>query len=442
MKLILLSGGSGSRLWPLSNTVHSKQFLRLFNSPEGKMESMVQRVVRQIRTNIPSVDIIIATSKAQKDVISTQVGNNVEMVFEPERRNTFPAIVLALSYLKSVKDTSDDEVIVVMPCDPFTTDDYFDVIGNMARTVEAGKADLVLMGVKPTEPSSKFGYIVPDKNNGMVSHFKEKPSMEMAAMLLENGALWNGGVFAFKMGYLIDQIRKYIPQITFYTILENYSLLPNISFDYEVVEAARSVAYEEFNGKWKDLGTWDTLCEELPAQNLGAGIINQSENTTVVNELSIPVIVEGGSNLIIAMSSDGVLVADKNKSNNIKNLVETLKVRPMREERRWGAYKVIDHTDNDQQGRSLTKQLTLNPGCSISYQKHNCRAEVWTFIEGTGEIVLNGERRKISRGDVISIPIGAMHALKATSELKFIEVQIGSVLTEEDIERFDFSWDE
>lgn len=440
MEIILLSGGSGTRLWPLSNTVQSKQFLRLFGSPNGDRESMIQRVVRQIRANLPNANITFATSKSQRDVIISQIGNNAEIVCEPERRNTFPAIALAVSYLKSIKNTPDDEVVIVMPCDPYTNDDYYHVIYEMSEMANQGLSDLVLMGIKPKEALDKFGYLIPELDNRTVKQFKEKPTIEDAKKLILHGALWNGGVFAFKMKYLIDIIHNYISPVSFEGVLNCYSKFPKISFDHEIVEKVDSISYVEFNGKWKDLGTWDSLCEELPSESIGNRIINKSNNTCIVNELNIPVIVEGVSDLIIALSADGVLVADKYKSNGIKESVETLKLRPMREERRWGVYKVIDNIEYNDGFCALTKQLSLKPGCSISYQKHNYRSEVWTFIDGEGEIVINENRNKVKRGDVISIPVGVKHALKATTELSFIEVQMGTNLIEDDIERFAFDW--
>lgn len=162
MRIILLSGGSGKRLWPLSNDARSKQFLKLLKAPDGSRESMLQRVVRQIKASGLDASITVATSVSQKDAITTQLGAHVDVVTEPERRSTFPAIALAVTHLLKEKQCSRDEVVVVMPIDPYTESGYFDVIAQMAEAAEKGVADLVLMGIRPTRPSSKFGYIVPD----------------------------------------------------------------------------------------------------------------------------------------------------------------------------------------------------------------------------------------------------------------------------------------
>ena len=277
MQLILLSGGSGKRLWPLSNDTRSKQFLPLLASPGGGMESMIQRVVRQIRESKLTDNITFATNAVQCDSIINQLGEDVSVVTEPERRDTFPAIALASSYLSKEKECSNDEVVVVMPCDVYTESTYFVTIGKMVETIEKNVADLVLMGITPTYPSEKFGYVMSKKDdliNGiaMVGRFVEKPNIEKAKELLAQGAFWNGGVFAFRLGYMMNIVEQYIKAETFQEIHERYVEFPKISFDYEVAEKAQSIAVVPFVGKWKDLGTWNALCEELPSTHIGVSV--------------------------------------------------------------------------------------------------------------------------------------------------------------------------
>lgn len=446
MQIILLSGGSGKRLWPLSNDARSKQFLPLLKAPDDGMESMVQRVVRQVREAGLYSHITIATNASQRDIIINQLGEDVNIVTEPERRDTFPAIALSSAYLSLAAHCPSDEIVVVMPCDPYTETDYFKTIGKMADCVNRDVADLVLMGIKPTYPSSKFGYVVPAADgNGdgyqKVARFTEKPDESTAETLLAEGAYWNGGVFAFRLGYMMNIVRKYIDVDSFDELRSKYKDLPKISFDYEVAETAESVAVLPFDGSWKDLGTWNTLTEKLPHNLIGnASMGDQVSNTHVVNELSIPIFCDGVKDLIIAASPDGILVSAKDTSENIKHYVEKLIARPMYEERRWGQYRVIDITTFDDGFKSLTKNLIINTGKNISYQVHRHRSEVWTFIKGEGILVLDGVVRKVSRGDVICIEKGTFHALKAVTELHFIEVQTGDLLVEEDIERFDWKW--
>ena len=445
MQIILLSGGSGKRLWPLSNEARSKQFLPLLASPSGGRESMVQRVVRQLGEAGLDAEITVATNAAQKDIIVNQLGEKVGMVTEPERRDTFPAIALSSAWLAFGKNCPRDEVVVVMPCDPYTGSGYFSAIAEMAECVRRGVADLVLMGIKPTYPSAKYGYVVPEKGVGggwrRVSRFTEKPDVPTAEKLLEEGAYWNGGVFAYRLGYLMDIVERYIKADGFEELRSRYAELPKISFDYEVAEKAESVAVVVYDGEWKDLGTWNTLCEELPSAVTGNGVLGkQAHNTNIVNELSIPIFCDGLDDAIVAASPDGILVSAKKTSENIKSYVEHLTDRPMYEERRWGSYRVLDRTKGPDGIESLTKNLFMKPGCNISYQRHNFREEVWTFVSGQGRLKLDGRETGVKAGDVVHIRKGELHGLKAVTPLNLIEVQIGSHLVEEDIERLEMDW--
>lgn len=447
MKIILLSGGSGKRLWPLSNDARSKQFLRLLTAPDGSKESMIQRVVRQIKSAGLTDDIVIATGLNQKDSIENQLGDSISVVTEPCRRDTFPAIMLACAYL-SAQGTAEDEPVIVMPCDSYTESGYFTAIAKMAEAVKDGVADMVLMGIEPTYPSAKYGYIVPDtaccKTDVLgvmpVKRFTEKPDVPTAEKLIAEGALWNGGVFAFRLGYLMDIVETVRPHSDFTSLRNDYANLPKISFDYAVVEKAISVGVVPYSGQWKDLGTWNTLTDELDSHSFGNVQEDSTEDSYIINELELPIVCIGAKRLVIAASPDGILVSDRKQSENLKHLVDGIGKRPMYEERRWGEYKVIDNIEFPDSFCALTKQLTLRAGCSISYQRHTFRDEVWTFIDGEGEIVLDGQRKPVKRGDVVVIPKSCLHALRAKTPLTFIEVQQGSNLVEEDIERFEYDW--
>ena len=450
MQLVLLSGGSGKRLWPLSNNARSKQFLPLLEKEDGSMESMVQRVVRQARETNLTTHITLATNVSQLDIITNQLGDQVSVVTEPERRDTFPAIALATSYLSLAKNCPDDEVVVIMPCDPYTEIGYFETIARMVECVQNDVAELVLMGITPTYPSAKYGYVVPQPTaNGQeptvnslpVARFTEKPTVAVAEELLKQGALWNGGVFAFRLGYMMNIVRKYITSASFEDTRSRYSEFPKISFDYEVAEKAQSVAVVPFTGQWKDLGTWNTLTDELRQHTIGNAVLGpKCENTHVINELQNPIFVDGVKDIVVAACPDGILVCAKNETENIKKYVENLTPRPMYEERRWGTYRVLDDTTYSDGSHSLTKSITLKPGKNISYQIHHHRAETWTFVQGEGIFVLNGVEQYVKAGDTVHIPVEHYHAIKALTELTFIEVQRGNPLIEEDIERFEWDW--
>lgn len=438
--------GSGKRLWPLSNNARSKQFLQLLEKEDGTMESMVQRVVRQSQEANLTKDITLATNASQLDIITNQLGESVSVVTEPERRDTFPAIALAAIYLKQHKNLADEEIVVIMPCDPYTELDYFQTIKRMVSCVERNVGDLVLMGISPTYPSEKYGYVVPQVSNGdkefqMVARFTEKPSVDRARSLLSEGAFWNGSVFAFRLGYMMDIVRSYLQTESFEETRAKYAVFPKISFDYEVAEKADSVAVVPFNGKWKDLGTWNTLTDELHHSIIGNAVMGtHCENTNVINELQNPIYVDGLKDVVVAACPDGILVCSKEYFEEIKKAVEHLTPRPMYEERRWGIYRVIDDTEYADGNHSLTKSITLRPGKNISYQIHRHRSEVWTFVEGQGIFVLDEEEKHVSAGDTVVISVGHYHAIKALTQLTFIEVQNGHPLIEEDIERFGYDW--
>ena len=450
MQLVLLSGGSGKRLWPLSNNARSKQFLPLLEKEDGTMESMVQRVVRQAHEANLTNNITLATNASQLDIITNQLGDKVSVVTEPERRDTFPAIALAASYLKLAKCCSDDEVVVIMPCDPYTQLGYFHTIAKMVECVEQNIADLVLMGIQPTYPSAKYGYVVPEAEVSevigskfqKVLRFTEKPSVLVAEELLKQNAYWNGGVFAFRLGYMMNIVRKYIQSDSFEDTRNRYSEFPKISFDYEVAEKAQSVVVVPYFDEWKDLGTWNTLTDELKQHTIGNAILGpKCENTHIINELQHPIFVDGVRDVVVAACPDGILVCAKKETENIKKYVENLTPRPMYEERRWGTYRVLDDTKYENGGHSLTKSITMLPGKCVSYQLHHHRSETWTFVEGEGIFVLDGNVRHVKAGETVFIPVESKHTIKAITRLTFIEVQSGHPLIEEDIERTDWDFD-
>ena len=444
MNIIMLSGGSGKRLWPLSNEVRSKQFLKLFDDDAGGYVSMVQRVYSQIQEADIDANIVVATGASQVDSIKSQLGDKVEIVLEPERRDTFPAIVLASLYMAFEKKLSLDEVITVLPVDPCAQTEYFLTLKSMEAAVKNGAADIVLMGIKPTYPSEKFGYIVShgESSPKQVSYFVEKPDASAAAKLISDGAVWNGGVFSFKLGYILKIAEKYINAQSFEDARAKYSSLKKTSFDYEVVEKADSLAMVQYNGYWKDLGTWNTITEEMDSNVMGNAIMDDTcENTHIVNELDIPVVAMGLKDIVVAASPDGILVTDKHQSSYLKPIVDKLEQRPMYEERRWGEYKVLDYNTYQDNAKSLTKHMFMKEGQKISYQSHTMRDEIWTFVDGHGYLLIDGHVQNIRRGDVAYITRGQKHAVKAISDLHFIEVQIGEDLVENDIKRFEWEWE-
>ena len=250
MNLVLLSGGSGQRLWPLSNDIRSKQFIKIFHREDGELESMVQRVYRQIKAVDTDATVTIATSKSQVSAIHNQLGEEVGISVEPCRRDTFPAIALAAAYLKDVQGVGEEESVVVCPVDPYVENDYFEALKALGDRAAVSSANLVLMGIEPTYPSEKYGYIIPigKEQVSKVSMFKEKPTQEVAKDYIAKGALWNGGVFAFKLGYVLNRAHELIDFVDYDDLFNKYDTLNKISFDYAVVEHEPQIEVMRFSG--------------------------------------------------------------------------------------------------------------------------------------------------------------------------------------------------
>lgn len=435
MNIVLLSGGSGKRLWPLSNDIRSKQFIKIFKKEDGTYESMVQRVYRQIKKADRNSSVTIATAKTQVSAIYNQLGEDVGISIEPCRRDTFPAIALATAYLTDVLHISEDEVVVVCPVDPYVDEKYFDALKELSAQAEKGEANLVLMGMEPTYPSEKYGYIIP-KNNEHISEvatFKEKPDLETAKSYISQGALWNGGVFAYKLAYVLNKAHEMIDFTDYDDLYKKYATLEKISFDYAVVEKEKKIQVIRFSGQWKDLGTWNTLTEAMEESMIGDARMNDTcNNVHVINELNIPILCMGLKDAVISASPEGILVSDKEQSSYIKPYVDAIDQRVMFAEKSWGSFRILDVEDE-----SLTIIVTLNPGHKMNYHSHERRDEVWTIISGTGMSLIDGVKKRVQAGDVLTMPAGCRHTLLADTELKVIEVQIGHEITVHDKIKYD-----
>ncbi|WP_446788086.1 sugar phosphate nucleotidyltransferase [Macellibacteroides fermentans] len=434
MQLILLSGGSGKRLWPLSNDIRSKQFIKMFTRENGERESMVQRMYRQIKVVDAEAILTIATSKTQVSSIHNQLGVNVGISVEPCRRDTFPAIALATAYLHDVQKVSSSESVVVCPIDPYVDDDYFECLKDLCIQSGKGEANLVLMGIEPTYPSEKYGYIIPTSKDSpsFVSAFKEKPTEDIAKQYIAQGALWNGGVFAYKLSYVLRIAEKLLGTSSYLELYGNYENLTKISFDYAVVEHEKQIQVIRFAGQWKDIGTWNTFTEVMNDSNIGNVIMDDCcSNTNVVNELDIPIVAMGLHDVVVSASPEGILVSDKGRSSYIKPVVDKIVQQVMFAEKSWGSYKVIQVDKG-----SITVSITLNSGQRMNYHCHQKRDEIWIVIAGEGRTIVEGVERYVKSGDVITMAAGMKHTVFATTQLKMIEIQLGGDISVQDKQKF------
>ncbi|WP_024348441.1 sugar phosphate nucleotidyltransferase [Lacrimispora indolis] len=434
MNIVLLSGGSGKRLWPLSNDIRSKQFIKIFKKEDGSYESMVQRVYRQIKKVDSDATVTIATSKTQVSAIHNQLGEDVGISVEPCRRDTFPAIALATAYLVDVKKIDPEESVVVCPVDPYVEDDYFEALKELSDQADKGEANLVLMGIEPTYPSEKYGYIIPETadQTAVVKTFKEKPTAAVAQEYIAQGALWNGGVFAYKLKYVMEIAHKLIDFTDYHDLFEKYDTLTKISFDYAVVEKEEKIQVQRFAGQWKDLGTWNTLTEAMEESVIGKGELNEKcSGVHIINEMDVPVLAMGLHDVVISASPEGILVSDKEQSSYIKPFVDKFEQQVMFAEKSWGSFKVIDV-----ETESMTIKVTLNAGHSMNYHSHRNRDEVWVVISGEGKTIVDGMEQKVKAGDVITMSAGCRHTVIADTELKLIEVQLGTDINVHDKQKF------
>ena len=434
MNIVLLSGGSGKRLWPLSNDIRSKQFIKIFKTKDGTYESMVQRVYRQIRKVDADATVTIATSKTQVAAIHNQLGEEVGISVEPCRRDTFPAIALATVYLTDVKGIDPEETVVVCPVDPYVEDAYFEALKALGGQADKGEANLVLMGIEPTYPSEKYGYIIPGSKDNVssVTTFKEKPDVETAKSYINLGALWNGGVFAFKLKYVLNKAHELIDFVDYQDLFAKYDSLIKISFDYAVVEKEDKIQVMRFAGHWKDIGTWNTLTETMEENSVGEALMNENcQNVHIINEIGVPVLAMGLHDVVISASPEGILVSDKVQSSYIKPFVDKINQQIMFAEKSWGSFRVLDV-----EPESMTIKVTLNAGYSMNYHSHKNRDEVWMVVAGMGRTIVDGMEQEVRAGDVVTMQEGCRHTIIAGTELKLIEVQLGKEITVHDKQKF------
>ncbi len=436
MHIVLLSGGSGRRLWPMSNDIRSKQFLKLFRNPAGVYESMIQRVYRQIRETDPQAQITLAASKAQLSSVYNQLGEEVKVCLEPCRRDTFPAIALSAAFLHDEGGVSSEEALVICPVDPYVDNAYFDLFHRMEDLALEDRGNLILMGIRPTYPSAKYGYIIPETAEEVagVKHFREKPDEETAAKYIAGGGLWNGGVFACRTGYILEKAEKLLGTADYHALLAGYEDLPSISFDYAVAEKEPEIAVVRYDGEWKDLGTWNTLTEAMHENAVGNVLMNATcRNLHVINEMDVPVLCMGLKDMVVSASHNGILVSDKHQSSYIKPYVDSLRQDVMYAEKSWGSYRILDT------GReSLTVKVILNPGHRMNYHSHEHRDEVWNVVSGSGWTILDGKKNRVRAGEIVSMPAGCRHTVIAETALEIIEIQLGKDISVRDKRKYDF----
>ena len=389
MNLVLLSGGSGKRLWPLSGERCAKQFLKLLKNGDTD-ESMLQRVYRQIRAADPCGTVTIAASHEQADMIRQQLGNDVRICEEPCKRDTFPAIALAGLYLRDVCGLCDNEPVVVCPVDSLADDLYFRTLLRFSDLVANSNANLSLMGIEPDSPSNKFGYIIPVENSevSQVKSFREKPDQKTAEGYIACGALWNAGVFGFRVFYIVAKAKELTHCSCYNDLFNTYGQQKKVSFDYAVSEGEKSIQVLRYSGRWADLGTWNTLTEIMEDKVSGNVIIDDHcDGTRIINRQRIPLLCTGIKNAVIVASAEGILIAEKEASMDIKAYVDQLA-----ESKTCGEKETL----LDSCGTSVVVRVDMGIG------EHQLKGlgSIWTVVSGIGVV---GNEEKLTPGVVLHV---------------------------------------
>lgn len=440
MKAVILAGGSGTRLWPLSRANYPKQFLKI-NSEKSLLQQSVERALKHVR------DVVVLTNQEQYYYTMYQLEdlglNEDSILAESLARNTAPAIALAcLRY--------PEENLLVLPSDHVLDENFFGV----AKEVESlAKNHILTFGVKPTHPATGYGYIKPGERIGAtyrVERFAEKPSLGEAEEFLKAGYLWNSGIFLFSASLMLGEFKAHLPELYRHAssaeqLTKNYSALPNISIDYAVIEKSSKVAVVPFSGTWHDLGSWRSVYELLnkdKGNNAVAGdvLAINTENSLIYSSSRLIATI-GLRDVSIVDTPDALLVAHISKAEEVKKIIERLKEAKRKEHlegatvyRPWGYYTTLEEGE-----RYKVKRLCIYPRKSISLQMHHHRAEHWIVVKGTAKVTNNGEVRYVHENESIYVPKTMRHSLENEGKvnLHIIETQTGEYLCEDDIVRYE-----
>lgn len=457
MKSIILAGGSGSRLWPLSREMFPKQLIDIDNSNT----SLLQQTFKRLLNSMSSNDILTITNIKHYQDVKLQLNkidtNNIVLA-EPLSKNTAPAVACALEYLRQKNNL--DDIVVILPSDHLIKD-FESFINTINLTIPIAKNNfIVTLGIKPTYPETGYGYIKTLSrmlDGYKVEKFVEKPDIETAKQYIKSGDyFWNSGIFIGKISVFLDEFKKYSPEI--YSCLKlfdfkqaaniefsDYENMPSISIDYAIMEKSDRIALVELQSDWSDLGSWESIYnikEKDEDGNVieGKVITNNVKNSFIYSQKEI-VAVSDLENIILVETEDAIMACDIRKSQNVKNLYNKLKAKQSSTVsihktvfRPWGFYTCLNSGSG-----YLTKTINVLPQHKLSLQSHQYRSEHWVVLEGQALVVKGDKTYNLFPGDSIDIPVGMKHSLQNpyTNNLVVIEVQKGNILSEDDIIRYE-----
>lgn len=462
---VILSGGAGSRLWPLSRQAYPKQFMRL--TAEG--QSLLQQTWQRLQGLPQAQPPVVVANEAHRFLVAEQFQElgvtPTRILLEPLGRNTAPAITLAALYVTEVLAT--DAILLVLPADHLIQDVAAFQQGLQRALAPAAKDWLVTFGITPTSPHTGYGYIrrgeaLSDPHIYRVAEFVEKPDLATAEAYLADGHyLWNSGMFLFRAQSFLAELAQQQPEILHDCRLalresredldfirlakEPLSRCPSLSVDHGVMEKTQKAAVVPLECGWSDVGSWSSLWEVTPKDELGnscrGDVLAYSTKNCFVHGQHRLVALLGVENLIVVETADAVLIAHREAAQQVKQVVEQLQAQQRSEAynhrvvyRPWGHYASIETGY-----RFQVKRITVKPGASLSLQQHHHRAEHWVVVSGTAEVTCNGKTFLLTENESTYIPVGAVHRLANPGKipLEIIEVQSGAYLGEDDIVRFE-----
>lgn len=451
---IILAGGSGGRLWPLSRELYPKQLLNL-NSDRSLLQSTFDRL-KECTSNIVSITNVKHASNVKMQL--SKLTSNPIVLSEPVAKNTAPAIILAVKYI--MQKTNSDPVIIVVPSDHLIKDNekFIATVKKGEKLAECGY--IVTFGIKPNYPETGYGYIHISDILGdgyKVKEFVEKPDCQTAVRYLREGTYyWNSGIFMFKGSTLFNEAKSHAKEIA--DLSEHFDFvksdaipftefdkMPNISIDYAIMEKSDKIALVKLESDWNDLGSWQSIYDTSKKDENGnvfvGHVLDEGSKNSFVYSSSKLVATIGLEDTVIVETEDAILACRKDKTQNVKHIYNRLKEQNDDTHlvhktvyRPWGYYTVIAQGEGFQ-----TKIIHVNQGQKLSLQSHNFRSEHWVVLSGTAKVILEGKDITLSPGHSIDIPLKAIHSLQNPydEDLKIIEIQKGSPLIEDDIIRYE-----